>query len=76
MFPAVSQVVLVAPAALRRLARGCCSVTWTVGSCQLTDVFKIRILAIITTACLFVCIVDVALLVVLCDTSFLTFRVT
>lgn len=80
MFPAVSQVVLVAPAALRRLARGC-SVShglWALVAAhsQLTDVFKIRILAIITTACLFVCIVDVALLVVLCDTSFLTFRVT
>lgn len=39
---------------------------------KLTDVFKIRMFTIITPACFFVSVVDVALLVILCDTSFLT----
>lgn len=39
---------------------------------KLTDVFKIRMFTIITTTSFFVSIVDVALLVILCDTSFLT----
>lgn len=39
---------------------------------KLTDEFKIRMFTIITTACFFVSVVDVALLVILCDTSFLT----
>lgn len=39
---------------------------------KLTHLSKIKMLTIIITACFFVSIVDVALLVVLCDASFLT----
>lgn len=39
---------------------------------KLTDVPKIKMLTVIITAGFFVSTVDVALLVILCDTSFLT----
>lgn len=39
---------------------------------KLTDVSKIKTLTLVITAGLFVFTVDVALLVILCDTSFLT----